>query len=132
MTNEDWKHIENALSHVGSAVHLDIDGYAVKLVVEPYQKLKNCIAIYVDDKIKGDWIFHDCEIRRRFYQEHTKCLVKIDRKKLERAPKDVKKMVEKFRKERTYKYFEPYWTSFRMLKRHLVKNNASITFCTAN
>ena len=126
MTNEDWKHIENKLSYVGSQIHLEIDGYSITLMVEPYKKLQNCIAVYVNGKIKKDWVFQDCEIRRRFYQKHTKCLVKIDRKKLEKASKDVKKMVEEYRKEHTYEYFEPYWMTFNKMKRHFIKNNVSI------
>lgn len=130
MTNEDWKLIENKLSYVGSQIHLEIDGYSITLMVEPYKKLQNCIAVYVDGKIKNDWVFQDCEIRRRFYQKHTKCLVKIDRKKLEKASKDVKKMVEEYRKEHTYEYFEPYWMTFNTLKRHFIKNNTSIELYT--
>lgn len=126
MTNEDWKHIENKLSYIGSQIHLEIDGYSITLRVEPYKKLKNCIAVYVDGKIKNDWVFQDCEIRRRFYQKHTKCLVKIDRKKLEGASKDVRKMVEEFQKEHTYEYFEPYWMTFNKMKCHFIKNNVSI------
>lgn len=126
MTNEDWKHIENKLSYIGSQIHLEIDGYSITLRVEPYKKLKNCITVYVDGKIKNDWVFQDCEIRRRFYQKHTKCLVKIDRKKLEGASKDVRKMVEEFQKEHTYEYFEPYWMTFNKMKCHFIKNNVSI------
>lgn len=126
MTNEDWKYIEDTLSHVGSAVYLEIDNYLVTLVVEPYKKLQNCIAVYVNDKIRTDWILNECEIRRKFYQRHTKCLAKIDRKKLERASKNARKMVEQFRKENTYEYFEPYWMTFNTMKRHFIKNNVSI------
>lgn len=132
MTNEDWKHIENKLSYIGSQIHLEIDDYSITLMVEPYKKLKNCIAVYVDGKIKCDWMFHDCEIRRRFYQKHIKCLIRIDRKKLEKASKPVRKMVEEYQKENTYEYFEPYWTTFNTMKRHFIKNNISIELCTEN
>ena len=52
MTNEDWKYVEDTLLHLGSAVYLKIDGYKVTLMVEPYKKLQNCIAVYVNDKIQ--------------------------------------------------------------------------------
>lgn len=126
MTNEDWKYVEDTLLHVGSAVYLKIDDYSVTLMVEPYKKLQNCIAVYVNGEIKTDWILNDCQIRRKFYQRHTKCLVKIDRKKLEKASKNVKKMVNEYKKEHIYEYFEPYWMKFSTLKRHFIKNNASI------
>ena len=130
MTNEDWKYVEDTLLHLGSAVYLKIDGYKVTLMVEPYKKLQNCIAVYVNDKIQYDWVFDDCEIRQRFYRRRTKCTVRLNKNKLKKASKAEKKMVEEFQKEHTFEYFEPYWMTFSTLKRHFIKNNTSIELCT--
>ena len=47
MTKEKWIRLEQKLVHIGANSKLKIDGYNVTLVVEPYDKLKNCIFVYV-------------------------------------------------------------------------------------
>lgn len=126
MTLEQWKVLEQMLSSSYGIAKLKIDGYSITLNVEPYKGLRSCIAVYVDGKIKMDNITNDCDIRRRFYCKHTKQLFKMDKPKKARMTKAEKKELEDFKKRNTFEYFEPFWTSFRSMKSHFIKNNTSI------
>ncbi len=119
MTPEQWKELEQTLSSSYGIAKLKIDGYNITLNVEPYKGLRSCIAVYVDGKIKWANIFNDCDIRRRFYCKRTKQLFKAD--KIKEA-----KMTRAEREALGYEYYEPWWTSFRSMKSHFIKNNASI------
>ena len=73
---------------------------------------------------KGKWLLEDCEIRRRFCQKHTKSLLNAKGKqKLKRERKEIREQVIK---NTTYEWYEPYFSSFRTLKSHFIKNNNSI------
>lgn len=119
MTPEQWKELEQTLSSSYGIAKLKIDGYNITLNVEPYKGLRSCIAVYVDGKIKMENITNDSDIRRRFYCKHTKQLFKADKKK-------EAKMTRAEREALGYEYYEPWWTSFRSMKSHFIKNNASI------
>lgn len=126
MTKEEWESVERKLCYPGDGVHLKIDGYNVTLRVMIY-KMKMVIAIYVNGYIKCEWLIKDCDIRRRFYQRSKHSLLTAaEKKKLARKSKSVQKEVQEWA---TYYSFSPYWTSFRSLKRHLIKNNTSIELC---
>lgn len=124
MTLEDWKKVENALSSPYGSVNLKIDGYEVTIICVMDKPLHYHLAVYVDGKIKGDWIFKDCEIRRKFYQKHTKSL--LDSKQKKRLKREKKDFREKILKESSYDWYEPYWKSVRSMKSHFIKNNNSI------
>lgn len=126
MTPEQWKELEQTLSSSYGFAKLKIDGYNITLNVEPYKGLRSCIAVYVDGKMKMENITNDSDIRRRFYCKHTKQLFKIDKKKAARMTKAEKKALDELRKETVYEHYEPWWTSFRSMKSHFIKNNASI------
>ncbi len=125
MNAEDWKSVETKLCLSGSSVKLKADGYELTLIIIPYKSLKNCIAVYVNGSIKGEWVLNDCDIRRRFYCRHTRSLLtqKV-KKRLKKESKAVREIVLSHPTE--YDWFEPYWSSFRSLKSHLIKNNNSI------
>ncbi len=124
MTNEEWKIVEHELSSLFGSVKMKIDGYDVCVQVARVSAMKFCLAIYIDGKFKGKWVTEDCEIRRRFCQQHKNSLLtREDRNRLKRERKVVREAVEK---KATYYWYEPYWGSFRSMKNHLVKNNKSI------
>lgn len=126
MTKEQWDSVERELSSEFGRVNLKIDSYDVTLIVEPYKKLQKCIAVYVNGKIKTENIMNDCDIRRRFYCKHTKQLFKADKKKEAKMTRAERKALEELRKETVYEHYEPWWTSFKSMKQHFVKNNVSI------
>lgn len=120
MTNEEWQKLEKRLLYVGSTVKLTIDGYDIDLQVQP-DKLKMVIMVYVNGKFNFKYLDKECEFRQKFYCEKTKSL--IPQKELKKLSKKRKaEMIEKY----TYKYYLPYFETFRTLKRTLVKNNTDI------
>ena len=115
MTTDEWKKVENKLSMPYTKVNLKIDGYKISIITEEISKLKYGYMIYVDGKMKMKWAIEETEIRNKFYQRHSKNLLSNNkRKKLK-----VKSIPEYF-------WYTPYWTSFRSLKSHFIKNNSSI------
>lgn len=124
MTKEEWQYVERELSAPYGYVKLKIDGYEVTVNVEPEKNLKYVLAVYVDGKIKMKWIDEDCDIRKKFFQKHTKSLLTAkDKKKLSRERKAVRDAVQK---KMQYDYYSPWWTSFRSMKSHFIKNNSDI------
>ena len=129
MTPEEWKKVEDALSSPYGRVEFKIDGYDITIICVVEKPLHYCLAVYVDGKIKGEWISQDCEIRRKFYQKHTKSLLNSKQKKsLKREKKDFR---EKILKESSYDWYEPYWKSVRSMKSHFIKNNKIIELVEA-
>ena len=125
MTAEEWKRVEETLSTpYGGIVRLKIDGYNVAISHALIEPLKYGLAIYIDDVFKGKWIMEDCDIRRRFLQKHTKSLLKAKEKKA--LMRQRKAFREQIMKDMTFEWYSPYWSSFRCLKSHLIKNNKSI------
>lgn len=124
MTAEEWKKVEKTLSVPYFSVKMTIDGYNISIITVEYKPLRYCYEIFVDGKFKLKWLTEDCEIRRRFCCRRTKSLLSAKQKKeLKRERKKIREYVEK---EMTYEWYEPFWTSFRSLKNHLIKNNTSI------
>ena len=99
-------------------------GYEVDIYCVPEKPLHYCLAVYVNGKIKGEWIAEDCEIRRKFYQKYTKSLLDSKQKKSLNHKK--KAIREQILKECSYDWYEPYWKSFRTMKSHFIKNNTNI------
>lgn len=126
MTKEEWKRCQEALKSFYSIVKLNVDGYEVGLRLERVDTYRNKIMVYVNGGFKGKWLIEDCEERRRFLRKMEKSLITAKQKK------DLNKLPKKFRKEheelfnRSYVYYEPYWTSFNSLKKHLINENESI------
>ena len=127
MTNENWEKVEKNLSDIFDDVKLKIDDYEITLLTVPKgRKLE--IAVYVNGSIKGENLINDTEIRRRFYNKHIGSVLTADDKiRLKNMPKAKQKAFEEKAK---YEWFEPYWRSFRSLKKHLIMNNKSIELMT--
>lgn len=122
MTANDWKNVEEKLNRYYS-VQLSIDNYDVMLSIITHG-MRLDIAVYVNGCIDGSDIVNDTDIRRKFYQKHvTSVLTAKDKKLMRGISKAKRKEIEENSK---FYWYEPYWQSFRSLKRHLVQNNTSI------
>lgn len=124
MTCEDWKKAEQELSTVYGKTEFLVDGYAISVFWYPKKELQFVLMISVNGKVDFKSADEDCEIRRRFYSRHTKCM--LDAKQRKRLKRERKAFQEAVRKQMTYEYFLPYWSSFKSMKAHFIKNNSSI------
>lgn len=126
MTPAEWKQAEGALQGSFGSVKLLVDGYELTLVVQPLKALRYVIGVYVNGWMKGEWMLHDCEERRRFlrplhFSAYTpamkKSFAKMGKRTLKAANIDLTRKLTQYL---------PHWSSFGSLKRHLVANNKSI------
>ncbi|MDO4301911.1 MAG: hypothetical protein Q4D26_11030 [Clostridia bacterium] len=115
MTADEWKKVESKLSLPHNRVDLKIDEYEISIITTAISKLKYGYLIYVDGKVNMKWAIEETDIRNRFYQKHSKNLL---------SDKERKKL--KLKSTPKYYWYTPWWTSFRSLKAHLIKNNTSI------
>lgn len=122
MTADDWKNAEEKLNRY-YAVRLSIDNYDVTLRIVPNGMCLE-IAVYVNGCINLSDIVNDTDIRRRFYQKHIKSILTAKDKKLMRGISKAKR--KEIEENSKFSWYEPYWQSFRTLKRHLINNNKSI------
>ncbi|MCY7558237.1 MULTISPECIES: hypothetical protein [Paenibacillus] len=130
ITPQDWKDIEKKLHDFYDRVELICDGYYVSLVLRRYGQFRNVIAVYVNGVIEGKWWIEDCEERRRFFCPRTKdMMTKKDKADLKKISK---KMLKEMEAKSKYTHYEPYWSSFRLLKSHLIKNNKVIEMVVTN
>ncbi|TEB10024.1 hypothetical protein Pmgp_02719 [Pelotomaculum propionicicum] len=103
------------------------DGYEVTLRLGRISQFKNAILVYINGEVRGEWLLKDCEERRRFFQPVKRSV--LSRKTCSGLRKISKKLRQKAGlpdPDAKYTYYCPYWTSFKSLKRHLIKNNDSI------
>ncbi|MDR9503391.1 hypothetical protein RI662_03625 [Brevibacillus agri] len=126
---QDWKDIEQRLKGFYDSVKLICDGYELTLVLQRIGQFHNAIAVYIDGKIDGKWMIEDCEQRRRFYCPKSKSF--YSKKDMAEFKKISKRIFKEMQAKNKYVYYEPYWTSFRSLKNHLIKNNESIELVVA-
>lgn len=135
MTAEQWKKAENMLSTVLGVVKMKVDGYDITIQYAREKPTKYLLAVYVNGYIKGEWVTQDCEIRRKFYYCGEKQFFSAKEKKKIFAG-FTKREQARFEKENHdrlyYKYYTPYFGSFRTLKAHLIKNNKSIELVEEN
>ena len=124
MTKEDWAYVEETVKRLYKIVKLNCDGYILSLRLRRVDVYKLAICVYVNSKLRGDWILNDCEERRRFFKRTQKSILSASGMKIFR--KLSKKKQEEWRGSYFYDIYLPYWTSFRSLKKHLIENNKSI------
>ena len=125
ISDQQWKQIEEKLNSFYNTVELDCDGYRVTLQLSRFTTFQNVIMVYVDGEWRGEWILHDCEHRRRFLCPSKHRLHKKG------AFKGIRKGTMKelgIDPDRTVTHYHPYWTSLNRLRRHLERNNTTITF----
>ena len=135
MTVEQWKKAENMLSTVLGFVKMKVDGYDITIQYAKEKPTKYVLAVYVNGEIRGEWLAEDCEIRRKFcYCGERQILSSKQKKKIFAGlTKREQTRFEKENRDRLYyKYYTPYFNSFRTLKAHLIKNNKSIELIEKN
>lgn len=124
MTNEQWKITEKLVSVPYGKASLKIDEYNIDIICLPAKPLKYILMVYVNGKINPEWFIDKHEMAERFYCKHKKNLLsQTDKAKLKNKKKDIR---ERVLKAGTYEYYTPYFTSFRTLKSHFIKNNTFI------
>lgn len=125
MKDSDWNIVEQCLKSPNHPVGLTCDGYHVCLNLGR-SGMKLIIEIYVNGSIKGVWTRDDCEERRRFLRPakksawSAKSLAEI--KTMSAA--QLKRM--KIDPKETFVVYYPWWTNYKALRSHLIKNNKSI------
>jgi len=124
VTQQEWKEVEEKLKSFYQIVELRCDNYKISLILERMDQFKNAIVVYVNGKIKGEWMTSECEESRRFFRKVTKSILSPKQKKL--YNKMSKKLKNELGMKLTYSYYVATWTSFRSLKKHLIEQNQSI------
>lgn len=126
LSPQDWKDIEEKLSAAYGLVKLLIDGYKITLAVVHIKARRYAIMVYINGWFRDEWTTKDCEERRRFYSR--KWVYYLKRAERERMRK-YNKRHPKYNvgdPDNGFESYTPFWTSFRRLKAHLIKNNVSI------
>lgn len=127
MNADEWKEVEQRLKRLYWPVELDCDGYRVTLVLERLNDMKNCIGVYIDGVIKVKWAMEDCEERRRFLRPVKKYLfTKKQREVMKKVSKKLRQKAGWPDPDKSFIGYSLYWTSFKSLKVHLIKNNNEI------
>jgi hypothetical protein len=81
----------------------------------------------VNGEVRGAWLFEDCEERRRFMRPVKRFLYsKEQRVSYKKVSKRLRQKYGLPDPDITYTSYDFYWTSFRALKRNLIKNNTTI------
>lgn len=131
MTAEEWKTVENALRCPPFGfVKLKVDGYDISIMfVREKNPMKYCLAIYVNDQMKVEWMTEECEISRKFFFKSVRKIV--SKKGLKEIGMTEKRYEKITGRKNEYVSYMPYWGSFARLKSHLIKNNSSIELVKA-
>ncbi|MDU5141087.1 MAG: hypothetical protein E6230_02720 [Paenibacillus dendritiformis] len=125
VTPQVWRDIEITLRDFFHRIKLRCDGYEVTLQLQRISVFRNAIAVYINGEMNYSWLLEECEERKRFFSvssrqyystKDIKDFKKIGGKRLEREMKARGK----------YTTYQPYWSSFRSLKTHFMKNNQNI------
>lgn len=124
LTTSQWQEIESRLFDFQETVSIKADGYTLTFVTFR-KKSKLIIQIFVNEKCKTDWALKDCEIRHKFFCPKTSCL--LSQKQIESYTKN-RKFQKELRKQYSYTYYVPYWSSFSRLKNHLIKSCMDIEY----
>ena len=125
MTEKQWQDIQAKLIYPGMIIRMKIDGYNVALQsqFENADRMKLVIAVYIDDKMDAAMLKPENEACIKFMCPCKRCtLTRKQITEFSRSKKTQKKLKDKY----TYTYNIPYWSSFRRLKIHFIKNNTSI------
>lgn len=132
MTNEDWAEVEKRLKAVGWRVHLVCDGYLVTLVRGRVSEMRDAILPLLNGEPEFEWVGKDCGERERFARRREYYVyTKKSRENWRRLTPALQKSVAKekgpnFDIHEVRVAYSPFWSSFKKLKAHLVKNNKEI------
>ena len=130
MTKDEWSKIELQLSYpYAGMAHLLVDGYALTLQVQQIKPLKFIIAVFVNGYCKGEWMKGEADEAKRFCRPVKRAVFSPAKKKafLKGMTKsEIKRSREFLDLDKTFTFWNLYWTSFGPLKRHLIANNKVI------
>lgn len=107
---------------LGAMVKLKADDFCIWLINQR-EGNKLYTVVYVDGRFKLEWAATDCDIRRRFMCPSKRCIA--PKKELDKIRS--KKRRQEIKDKYSYIAYSPFWLSCRRLKKHLVKNNDSIS-----
>lgn len=124
MTTEEWKEVEEKPASFYSTVKLRCDEYNISIVLTRRTQFKNALVVYINGLIKGEWLMKECEESRRFFRKVTKSALSSKIKKA--YLKLPKKLQKELGMDATYSYYLADWTSFKALKKQLIKQNINI------
>ncbi len=127
MNDAQWDAVEERLCSFYGHVCLDCDGYRLKLRLSRISTFKNAITFYVNGVLEGGWFLSDCEERRRFFRPAATYLWSTKNRCVfnKMSKKTLKAMNIDPNKKSTFFYSS--WCNFKSMRRHLEKNNSSIT-----
>jgi hypothetical protein len=128
MTNEEWKEVEENLSHPYGSSKLIIDGYKITIQVQPTKKLHYELIVFINGTFNIKYCIDDCEERKRFTRQIKKYLLKKKvRDDIEKWNKRaIKAKMKPMEYAKQYTIYSPFWPSFSTLKKHLIANNKDI------
>lgn len=127
-TKEQWENIEQKLNGYFASVELMIDGYKITLRLGRLKSMRLAIVIYTNGTIDcSARITEETEIHRRFWHPRKKYIHSAKyRKWFNRLGKRRREALCYDDANKTFTYYWPWWTSFKSMKAHFIKNNQSI------
>ena len=127
MDNQQWKLIEDQLKKLYHPVVLNCDGYRLRLELGRVDTYRNAISMHINGEMDGAWIIDDCQERKRFFRPvHRYVWQPGQRARLKKMSKaHLKRMGTD--PDARYTSYWPFWNNFTALRRHLVRNNTTIT-----
>lgn len=131
MQQEDWDALKAQMNSPYGVMELQCDQYKLTLQQQTSSKSKSWrTVVYVDGVMRGLWLGAsksgepEHEESRRFMRKVSKSL--NTKKEVEAWRKAFGKREADKRAAQKYFYFDPAWSSFNSLKKHLMANNTSI------
>ena len=126
ISKAQWNHVQQRLHELYHPVELDCDGYRLSLVLVRVDQFNNAITFFVNGKHQGRWILEDCPERTRFCRpQKTKAFPARFRRSTKKEKAAMKRMGWDL--DKTIITYSSYWTCFSRLRRHLERNNTTIT-----
>ncbi len=131
-TKAQWDEIEKQLSGYFGRVELRCDGYKVVAAIEPIDKLKQGIVVYVNGVWKGEWMRGEAEEAKKFHREMKRFLYPASKREEAKKKLRSRHLHATLRDwyagvaERSVFTWAPYWTSARAFTRHLRKTCTDI------
>lgn len=124
MDKDQWKIAEErATSQYGYCKFL-VDAYKVSLQLAKVSPYKNMLAVYVNGKIRGEWLEKKTEECTRFYYHTTKSMLRSHCKGKKR--KELLKVLGMTEEELQLDFYSPFYPSFALFKRQLIARNKDI------
>lgn len=136
ISKEEWDNIERNLSSYFGHVELKADEHLVTFELRRYSELRQCIVVFYEGKsipygFSGDKNADEKkqDLQRRFSCERKRFLYPKKVRDQYKGRRWTKKRLDElhFNPSVSASTYLPIWTSFKALKRHLIKNNADLS-----